>query len=303
MFKKIGTKDVKEAMKAGGHEFEVVLEPLYTKNGLLIPDTVGVVYNKNREDNYREDHYLGTVGTQWQPVQPSVVYEIADELIKLTDGIINGVVNLRGGSIMGVSLTLSRKEYIKNDPVDLNFIILNSFDGSHGLSGYGSISRECCLNQCNTSNKVYNLRHTKNVMDKVNVIKSMLRYYRNEIKTFDKKMIKMVNKRMSKPLAVKWFQSLFPKPTSERKITTLENQTRIFIECLEEGKGTDIPGVKDTCYGAFQALTEYINHHRTTRVHSDRNEGEVRFEAIHFGSGNALAQRGMKTITLPATKF
>lgn len=288
----IETQNIKLAMEVGGHDFEAIKEPLYTGNGVKVPDNVAVI-------NSKTGAYLGTVGIGWEPVQPMVMWDLADELIKSTKGHINGVLNLRGGSVMGISFTLLKRQYVPKDPVDLNFLMLNSFDGTHCLAGHGITHRPVCLNQANTSNRVYNLRHTKNVLDKIEVVKHMLRYYQNEIKAFDKKMGKLVGKRISAKRAVNWFRSLFDEPNSKRAETTLDNQTAIFIDLLDHGRGSSIKGVKGTYYGAFQALTEYITHHRSTRVHQDREEGEVRFEAIHFGSGNELAQKGLISLSTP----
>jgi phage/plasmid-like protein (TIGR03299 family) len=297
---RIETKDVNEAMEAADHDFEVEKHRLHTETGLLIPDQVAIV-------NANNGAYLGTVGHGWEPVQPYTLYELAGELMDATNGTINGVFNLRGGRIIGISFNLAEREYIPGDPISLNFIMLNAFDGSHGLAGHAPTHRAACLNVCNTSNKVYNLRHTKNVLNRVEVVKNMLKYYQNEIASFDDKMKYLVSHQMSQTEAVAWFRSLFPKPTSERAETRLENQVSTFVDCLMHGRGSDIAGVRGTSYGAFQALTEFINHERTVRIHNDRDEAEVRFETIHFGSGNTLTQKGLSKLTssflLDASEF
>ncbi|MHC4372383.1 MAG: DUF932 domain-containing protein, partial [Planctomycetota bacterium] len=71
------------------------------------------------------------------------------------------------------------------------------------------------------------------------------------------------------------------------------NQISTLIDLLHSGRGVDQPGVKGTGWHAFNALTEFVNHERTTRVKEGRDEAEVRFEAINFGSGNDLMQRGL----------
>ena len=131
----------------------------------------------------------------------------------------------------------------------------------------------------------------------MSVVKEMLKFYKKEIESFDEKMMKMVGKRMNEQDAVNWFKSLFPKPKSPRAERKLDNQVLIFIDCLRSGRGSEISGVKGTSYGAFQALTEYINHYRSTRIHNGRDEDEVRYQTIHFGSGNTLTQKGLNTLS------
>jgi phage/plasmid-like protein (TIGR03299 family) len=286
----IETRNVQEAMEAGGHNFEAIKEDLFTADGLKIPDHVAVL-------NQTTGDYLGTVGRGYEPVQPITFYELGDELIKSTGATINGVLNLRGGSTMGLMFHLADREYIAGDPIALNFIMLNGFDGWQGLSGFAPTHRSACWNVCNASNKVYNLKHTKNILNRVTVIKNMLKYYHNEIASFDDKMKFLVSHRMTQDEAVAWFRSLFPKPTTRMSESRLENNVSVFLNCLLDGRGSNIVGVRGTSYGAFQALTEYINHHRSVRVPQGRDEDEVRFEGIHFGTGNTLTQRGLSSLT------
>jgi len=287
------TTDINLAMEVAGHDFEVEKQTLLTERGTVVPDHVGIINTTNQQ-------YLGTVGKGWEPVQPKVIYELADELIKATDGSINGVFNMFGGSVIGISFELAEREYVAGDPTKLNFLMLTSFNGMHGIAGHSTTNRLVCMNQCNTSNKVYNLKHTKYVANRLDVVKNMLKYYKNEITNFDRKMEGLVKHSMNDQEAITWFRSLFPAPKTQQGETGANNREATFVDCLLHGEGSNIAGVRGTSYGAFQALTEFINHHRTVRVHNDREAEEVKFQTIHFGTGNTLAQKGLNTI---ATSF
>jgi phage/plasmid-like protein (TIGR03299 family) len=289
------TKDVREAMEIT-HNFTVEKQHLFTESNMIVPDRMAVV-NANTGD------YLGTVGIGWEPIQPEVLYDLAKHLIEATDGHINGVLNMLNGSVIGISFNIANREYVDGDKTELNFLMLTSFNGLYGLSGSAPTNRIVCLNQANTSNRVYNLRHTKFVMNRIGVVKNMLKYYRNEIKNFDKKMFQLVRYRMTDELAIEWFRGLLPTPHSQRAEVMIENQVGIFIHCLQNGRGTDINGVRGTAYGAFQALTEYVNHERSTRIHNERKEEEVRFQSVHFGTGSALTHKGMNHLSLNFLEF
>lgn len=290
-FTKVDTDNVDLAMDVGNHNFEVEKQAIHTERNILIPDHVAIV----RKDT---NQYLGTVGSAWEPVQPKEIYELAEELIKYSGGSINGVFNMLGGSIIGISFTLATKEYVKGDPTDLNFLMINGFNGTHGIAGHATIDRASCLNQANTSNRVYSLKHTRYVANRLQVVKNMLKYYNREIKLFDEKMIRLVNTRMNDAEAIEWFESLFPKPKSPKGESRLENKVGIFLDCLKNGRGTEISGVRGTSYGAFQALTEYINHYQTTRIYNNREKEEVKFQSIHFGGGNTLTQKALNTLSI-----
>jgi hypothetical protein len=295
------TQDVTLAMETAGHDFEVEKLQLQARKtsgqyGCLIPDYVSV-FKKNSTD------YLGTVGKGWELVQPKTIYDLADELIKSTNGHINGVFDMWGSSVIGISFKLAEREYVSNDNTELNFIMMTSFNGKYGIAGHATTYRLISDSHCNTSAKVYNLKHTKNVANRLEVVKNMLKYYQNEIAKFDERMTTLVEHRMNDNAAVEWFKSLFPKPKSERAENILKNQVSVFIDLLHNGKGSDIPGVRGTCYGGFQALTEYINHYRSIKVHNGRGADEVRFQSVHFGSGNTLIQSGLGSISGAFSEF
>lgn len=284
MIRKIETNSTQEAMDFAGHNFTVEKRDLVTVDGIRIPDKAAVV-------NADANEYLGTVGTGWEPVQPEVLYDMANHLMENTNGTINGVISMLNNAVIGISFNIANREYVAGDVTELNFLMLTSFNGLYGINGNATSNRLDC--QANQSNKVYNLRHTRFVHNRINVVKNMLKYYENEIKRFDAKMFHLAGKRMNDEQAISWFRSLFPNPTSKRSETMLDNQVGVFVNCLLNGRGTDIQGVKGTAYGAFQALTEYVNHERATRICNGRDSEEVRFQSVHFGSGSRLTLKGM----------
>ena len=282
-----------EAMIEAGHNFVVDKIRLRTHsmdeefNGIDAPAHVGIVRMDTKQ-------YLGTVGKGWEPVQPHVLYDLANELKDSMDGKIEASFNMMDGAVIGINLNLGEREYVEGDKVKLSFLMLTSFNGMYGIAGHATMSRQ--ESSINTSSKVYNLRHTKYVANRLTVVKEILKYYEREIENFDKKMQGLVNKRMSTKDALEWFRSLFPEPKSTVAEKKLENQVILFLDCLENGARANVRGVKGTSYGAYMALAEYINHHRSVRVHNGRDEDEVRFQSVHFGTGNTLAQKGLNSL-------
>lgn len=289
----IETNNMTEAIIEAGHNFQVDKINLKTTSldeefsDIHVPAHVGIVRKDSKQ-------YLGTVGKGWEPVQPHVLYDLASELIESTGGRITGSFNMMDGAVIGIELNLGEREYVDGDKVQLNFLMLTSFNGMYGIAGHATITRQ--NSQINTSSKVYNLRHTKFVGNRLEVVKNILKYYEKEIENFDKKMEGLANKRMTSKDAIEWFKSLFPEPKSTVAERKLENQVITFLDCLENGRGTQIQGVKGTSYAAYMALAEYINHFRSVRVHNGRDEDEVRFQSIHFGTGNNLAQKGLNKL-------
>lgn len=74
----------------------------------------------------------------------------------------------------------------------------------------------------------------------------------------------------------------------------------LVIELIANGKGTDIPGVRNTAYGVFNGITEWSDHVRPymRKVRgSDYEKAEGRFSQVILGSGNVFKQQAFeKTI-------
>jgi hypothetical protein len=130
----------------------------------------------------------------------------------------------------------------------------------------------------------------------------MLAYYNKEIDAFNLNMKALVNFHMNEGMMLDWFRSLFPVPRSDSKRSNsiLENNTATFLNLLESGKGTDIPSLRGSGWHCLNALTEYVNHNRSTRIKGDRDKSEVKFESVVFGDGNNLMQVGMKKLLVLA---
>lgn len=283
----IETRDIWEAMEAGDHNFEVEMVPLAV-NGQTIWDKRAVV----RKDT---GDYLGTVGNQWTPVQPKVIYDMADVLLKETSGTITGTVTMQRGSVMGLVMRLGQIDILPGDTTEFNMLLLTSFNSSYTVLSKVITKRWFCLNQMPTSKHLFSLKHTTFVQERLGAAMKMLGHYNQEIEGFQSNMARLISAPMSKDSAVGFFRGLLPtvKEESKRSTTINDNAVATFSELLRAGKGSDWPGVRGTAYGCLQALTEYCNFYKPTRVFEGRDGDEVRFESLTFGASGDLMQSGM----------
>ena len=73
---------------------------------------------------------------------------------------------------------------------------------------------------------------------------------------------------------------------AKRKVQTI-------IDLVQGGIGTDIPGVRGTAYGVFQAVTEFANHYAPARGQLTE-QAETRLERVL--SGDKLSARAMEVL-------
>ena len=290
--KKINTQDVVEAMERADHNYTVNMVPLTLPDGKKVWDKRAVV----RTDTGK---YLGTVGKDYKPVQPVAIYEMANALIDSTGGVINGVINMHGGSVFGISLHLRRSEFLPGDPVDLDFLLLAAHNGLYGILGRALSTRFFCTNQLPSSTKLFNLKHTRFVESRLDTAMKMLSYYNKEMDQFNANMRALVDLRLTEGQMIEWFTNLFPVPKkdSKRSNSILENNIDTFQRLIGSGRGVDrLGGGRGTGWHCLNALTEFVNHERTTRVKKGRDKDEVKFESVVFGDGNTLMQKGVTAL-------
>ena len=306
MFTKIhesNGRNLNDVMIESGHNFEVVKEPLYLPNGKRVPDKMATI----RTDNGR---YLGTVGVGYQPVQPTKFYGLAEAFMAETGAVVDKTLAIADGSIMGISFVVDTAEYLPGDPVQINFLMMTSFNMRYSVLGRALSNRLACLNQLPSSKKLFDLKHTRYVDDRLKVAMNMIKYYNNEQIEFKDKMQMLTGYSLRDEDAINWFRSLLPAPkkNSKRSNSMVRNQVGSFAHLLVDGRGTNLPGVRGTAYGALNALTEFVNHERTTRVKEGKDPETVKWESTIFGSGANLMDKGLNSIvdmvkTEPSNKY
>ena len=79
----------------------------------------------------------------------------------------------------------------------------------------------------------------------------------------------------------------------EQERERITNARTAIFRLYEEGRGTDIPGVRGTAWGAYNAATEWID-----RVRTSKKDGEMRAngaEAAVLGIGQDFRNLAMKS--------
>jgi hypothetical protein len=90
-----------------------------------------------------------------------------------------------------------------------------------------------------------------------------------------------------------YFKALYPDP-EEGNPSRAQNVRDELFRLFENGKGQEIPKIRSTTYAAFNAVTEYVDHHRPTRAKSDFDRAANRLESAWFGSGSRLKQHAFQ---------
>ena len=263
-----------------------------------------------------EDHFgtvrvtdqavLGVVGSRYTPLQNKSAFTFFDELIGSKEAIYETCGSLRGGKIIWIMSKLPGHIGWSEDPIEMYLILSNAHDGSRQVNVMASPVRVVCNNTLNAAiqnAKVnFEMRHTSGLMDRVVDAREALGIATDYFRELDGVLAALREHRMSEDEIKAYVHGLFPlKVSTGEKLSGFEDTLNVEIgprikkyiektlELTETGKGTDIPGVKGSAYGAFNAAVEFADHYQPVK---GKNESMLsrKLNSIWWGSAARFKQ-------------
>jgi len=282
-----------EAIEAAGLDYDIALADLTTTGGIPVPSRKAVV----RTDT---DDVLGVVGTNYVPVQNRQAFGFLDAIA--ADGGIryHTAGALRRGERIWLLGKLAGQIRVKgSDDLTEKFLLLsNSHDGSSALRIYFTPIRVVCANTLAMADRSGKgegiaIRHQGNLPAKVREAQEVLGLARRYYDDLEIRVDFLAGHHPTAAQLARYFEALYPDP-AEGSNSRARNVRDSLYKLFERGKGQEIPGIRHTSWAAFNAVTEFVDHHRSTRGRSDHERGSNRLESAWFGSGNRLKQQAFR---------
>ena len=233
----------------------------------------GLITDPNRCITYRTDtgEPLGVVSNDYQVLQPSE----AEELVQVVTE--NEVETRWSGTKMMYQAKISDMD-LGNDPVNSNFLLVNSFDGSSSVMTMGSTFRLNCSNQLSMAFRAakktqsyFRITHNGNFDDKLRDLRQHLDGIRIQENNWRKAVSPLVNKEVYKndindlwklaaPIAMELSGDLRNADKESQKIGSY------IAYCGDVfNKEVDEMGCRPTLWTAANAVTHYIQHNLAKR--------------------------------------
>lgn len=280
-----------EAIDAAKLGWNVKKHPIHTTvqgEFITVPDKFAVV----REDTKA---VLGVVGDVYKPLQNRDAFKFFDAIV----GEKAAMYHTAGALGIGERVWILAKlpGYIRTTGEDITekFLLLsNSHDGTGAVTVMFTPIRVVCQNTLNialseNANKA-KLRHTMTLGYRIEEVRKTLGILNNRFTMFEDLSRKMAATPVNFREYVKT-AGILPKEDdkdmSSRASNIMDELSRLF----EYGKGNNLPGVKGSVWAGFNAVTEYVDHRRSTKG----DESENRAKSLLFGSGANMKQSAWNT--------
>lgn len=284
-----------EAIAAAGLDYEVTLTDVATVDGLMVPKTKAVV-------RYDNQTVLGVVSDRYVPVQNRQAFGFLDAVVA------DGGLRYHTAGALGqgerVFLLAKLPGHIRvrdtDDIVDKYLLLSNAHDGSAALRTAFTPVRVICSNTLSMAlrgarGRGVSIRHNGNLAAKIEEAQRVLGL---ATKFYDDAQAKIDRLASVSPTGVQldaYFASLYPDP-QDGADSGRAKQTREKLHALFEGGiGHDIPGIKDTWWCAYNAVTEMLDH-RAYRGKTEAERASNRLQSIWWGTAAKVKEQAWEAV-------
>lgn len=252
-----------------------------------------------------DEFHMAVMGDGYKPMQNVEAFDFADAIVGSKHAIYNTAGALDHGRRVFMLAELPGEIRIaKTEDVTKKFLLFaTSHDGSLATVAKLTPVRVVCQNTLNVAlrgeGEFIKIRHTKNAETKVKEAQRVLgiagKHYDEFAQVANFLAVTKFSEKQMKGLAETLFPANAEGEVSARAVTSRD----MLVDLFENGKGQNM--VRGSAWAAFNAVTEFTDWHRTTRVtggeeSTDESQAAARLNSVWFGSGAAMKQKAFNAI-------
>jgi phage/plasmid-like protein (TIGR03299 family) len=275
--------DAQTALKQGGLDFTVEKVGTQTVDGQPIPNRFALRRTDTKD-------ILGSVTDFYKPLQNREAFSFFDGVFGKDKARyeVAGVLG-KGEKVWLLAQLPGEFSVTGHDVVGKWLLLTNGHDANEPIRAKFTPIRVVCQNTLNaalrTTDSEIRIQHIGNVPEKLEIAGKLLKQagvYFDDIQTvfrgFAKHQIK------AKALRNYVVRVIGGDEAGEEDLSAPARKTISRIEELHEtGRGSDLKGVRGTLWAAYNAVTEYVDHDRTTK--------DTGLGYMALGKGSELKQR------------
>jgi phage/plasmid-like protein (TIGR03299 family) len=291
-----------EVLERSGNNFKVKTVPAYACVGenqyVKALDQRMIV----REDN---NAVLGVVGKKYRVIQNETHIDCISPLVDNGFASYDTAGLVYGGQIGWVMLKLKTEITLPgNDRVMPYLMALWSHNGAFSTRFFPSPMRAFCANVLSSliagaSNGI-NVRHTKSSEARMEEAKRVIETSQGFYTDFQARATKLMTTRMTDGQMINLTDYLFPSKEEEDGTVKVSTRTKNIrekvLDLFSNGAGHETANIRGTAWAGYNAVAEFTDHHRSTRVGAEKDEGESRFMSTMMGSGAQVKAKAINWI-------
>ena len=310
----IDAMTVDEACAGAGLDYEieeVPLVPQFSTGGSVLDEATPVTSHKALV-NGDTGEIISVVGAKYRPLQNVEAFRFFNPFLADGDAVIETAGSCKGGQIVWVMCRIDADpvDIVKGDTVKPYLTLGHGHDGKTAIHVMFQNVRIVCWNTWRaaveenqrSNSTIVKVRHTKNVLENLDNVRAGIDLAKQQFVETTEIAKAMANKE----LTVEGFKNFVQlvhnksKTVNEKVLVslddgTIEEQTHAKVvaampqnyaqleNLFDAGTGTNIPGVRGTLWGAFNAVTEHVDY--------VRGKDDQRLTSAWYGTGGQTKDR------------
>lgn len=259
----------------------------------------GGITNDNRHlVNYRDDNKLplGIVGTSYEVLQNSQMFQWLDGVVGSMEAMFVNAGSFKGGRKVYIQAKLPG-EIRFNDDGDIGekfLTFISSHDGSMGISSLFTPTRIVCQNTLvmalKSGTQMTTIRHTASMADNMKKAQEYLGVVNRQVEMLETLSRKLIATPFKDSQMSEYLEKIGAIKSEDKKSTRANNVINEVLNRFHFGKGSEFKTSKQTAWGAYNAVTEYVDHFKG----SDK---EKRAESSLLGQGARIKAKALHVLT------
>lgn len=286
-----GNPSIEEVIRAASLDWNVATQKLFLADGREAP-RVAIVRDV-------DGAILGTASPKYTPIQNAEAFGVLETAVKEHGLRIDVAGALGDGERVWMLAKLANDITIDAqggaDEIAGYLLVDTSHDGTGAHNSRFTPVRVVCNNTLTAATRgskpFFTIRHTRSAQDRLTVANDMIVNVMNVMKTTGETFAQLAEKRMTEGEIVAYIESVLPTPKNAVEApATLVEKREAILQLVSNGRGADLAGM--TAWGAYNAVTEFVDHVRELEAASEAGRKRAQLAAL-FGAGNDLKARAL----------
>ena len=278
-----------DSFELAGLNWEVDTKPLFTGDGEKVSHRAAYRVSDGR--------ILGIVGKRWTPLQNRDAFEIFEPLVDAGEMVIHTAGSLRNGERIWALCQLNQdnSEIVAGDEVAKFVLLSNGHDGKLAVHfGFTPIRVVCAnteaLARGSKASKLVRVRHSRFVKQNVQDLRNVMNFANQEFEATAEQYRYLASKGINSEDLDKYIKIVLGigEKSADEMTTRSKNIVSSIEDLFEGGRGSDIAGVRGTYWGAYNAVTEYLNYSKGRTANN-------RMDSVWFGQNGTMNQKALDT--------
>jgi len=266
---------ISDAIIQSGLDWMVKKEEIFLADGTKCPGFATVRETDNK--------VLGVVGPRYQPLQNKDAFNFFQPFVD------SGIVELEtagslseGKKVWVLARINGGDVQVTGDDVIRPYVLLsNSHDGTNAIRvGFTGVRVVCANTMAMAHNsdasKLLRVRHSINAVSNLDSIRDIMNVVRGEFEASAEQYRVLANKSINRSDLEKYIKVSLGYSAVDELSTRANNQVNNVIALFENGRGMDLKSARNTYFGAYNAISEFLSH-------NVGNSGDSRYSSLWFG--------------------